>query len=403
MKMSQINNHEYIEVDCISITQPVGTFYVAVIGYKELMDISYADVRRFETNSTEIERYIGIQRLISSSRVKEIANYVLSVDATFPTGIIVQIDKFATQINENGEKEIITYVNDGKACQLENIIYDSNNKKLKIRRDENVAKILDGQHRLEGLKQGALTSIESHKFELNVTIFVDIDIEDQAIVFATINKSQTKVNKSLVADLFEYTKTRSPQKTAHNIARALNQKQGSPFFGKINILGQARDQGETITQATFVDSLLKYISGNNLRAMKDRDFYKRGDRLNKVDGVEQEKLFLRNMFIDEKDADVAQIIWNYFMAVSEKWPNAWNGSQPGFILNRSTGFLALMRFLKPAYLSFNRLGSVITKEEFALIFSQIDIPESDLTKDNYLPGTGGQSLLYNHLLNKSKL
>jgi len=398
--MKRTNEHQYIEVPCIKVVQPVGTFYVASIGYKELLEISYADVRRLETNSTELEKYIGIQRLLSPSRIKEIANYVQLVDATFPTGIIIQISEFATQINEDGEE--VTATIEGRK-ELRNVIYDRQKKILKIRKNENVAKILDGQHRLEGLKQSDLEKLESEKFQLNVTIFVDMDIEDQAIVFATINKSQTKVNRSLVADLFEYTKTRSPQKTAHNIARALNQKEGSPFLDKIKILGKAEDESETITQATFVDGLLKYISGNNIRAMKDRDIYKRGGTPEKVTNAEQKRLFFRNMHIEQRDADIAQIVWNYFLAVSEKWPGAWNLPQHGLILNRSTGFIALMRFLKDAYLSFDKIGEVISKIQFQKIFSSIDLSDKIFTKDEYIPGTGGQTKLYKQLLEKSDL
>jgi DGQHR domain-containing protein len=400
---TRINGHEYIEVPCIQVTQPVGTFYIASINYNDLLDISYADVRRLESNSTELETYIGIQRLLSPSRVKEIANYVQLVDATFPTGIIVEINEFASQTNENGEEEVVTYLSEGEEKQLENVIYNSERHVLQIRKNENVAKVLDGQHRLAGLRQGALDQIDGKKFELNVTIFVDMDIEDQAIVFATINKSHTKVNKSLVADLFEYTKTRSPQKTAHNIARALNQKEGSPFFGKINILGQAQDEGETITQATFVDGLLKYISGNNLRAMRDRDLYKRGNKPEKVSGLDEQKLFFRNLFIDERDAEIAQILWNYFSAVKEKWPTAWSDPQRGFVLNRSTGFIALMKFLRPAYLSLNKKGGVATKDEFSTIFAPVTITDNQFTRETYLPGTAGQSLLYRHLLEQTGL
>lgn len=398
------DEYEYIEVPCIQVTQPVGTFYVAAINYKELLDISYADVRRLENNSTELETYIGIQRLLSPSRAKEIANYVQLVDATFPTGIIVQIDEFVTEINQNNEKEVVTHVtDDGKENRLKNVVYDADRKILKIRKNENVARVLDGQHRLAGLRQSALEQIEGKIFELNVTIFVDMDIEDQAIVFATINKSHAKVNKSLVADLFEYTKTRSPQKTAHNIARALDQKENSPFFSKINILGQAQDENETITQATFVDALLKYISGNNLRAMRDRDLYKRGNKPERATGAEDQKLFFRNLFIDEKDAEIAQILWNYFAAVRDKWPSAWNDHRPGVVLNRSTGFIALMKFLKPAYLSFNKNGQVVTKDEFQSIFSRINLTDDQFNREKYLPGTAGQSLLYKNLLEQSEL
>lgn len=69
-----------------------------------------------------------------------------------------------------------------------------------------IASVLDGQHRIERLK--ASSSIED--FEINVSIFIDIDIADQAYIFSTVNLAQTKVNKSLVYDLFGLAKKRSP-------------------------------------------------------------------------------------------------------------------------------------------------------------------------------------------------
>lgn len=69
---------------------------------------------------------------------------------------------------------------------------------LRIKKDANVAKIIDGQHRIAGLEDYA-----GPPFQVNATIFIDMDIEDQAMVFATINLKQTKVSKSLAYDCCE--------------------------------------------------------------------------------------------------------------------------------------------------------------------------------------------------------
>src|SRR6185436_13580442 len=103
---------------------------------------------------------------------------------------------------------------------VQNVIFDRERSELKIREAFDVAHILDGQHRIEGLKNGfSDPHSNADRFELNVVIFVDLDMDDQSMVFATVNKAQTKVNKSLVYDLFAYAKTRSPQRTAHSIVR----------------------------------------------------------------------------------------------------------------------------------------------------------------------------------------
>ena len=311
---------------------------------------------------------------MSKKRVKDISKYVNVVDATFPSSIILHIDPKDAHF----DKETMT---------------------MRIRNKDNVAKVLDGQHRIAGLEHFN----KPRKFQLTVTIFVGMELEDQAIVFATINQTQTKVNKSLVADLFEFATHRSPQKTAHNIVRALNEKEGSPFKDKIKILGTADDKDkETITQATFVENLLRYMTNDKAH---DRDLYRRSKKPEKFQGTELRNRFLRNLFIDEDDVSMAKIVWNYFSAVQKKWPNAWNQVTPELILNRSTGFIALMRFLKDAYLHLKgeSIGAVPEPSEFDTIFAKIQLVGTHLNRTNYLPGSGGQSKLYRDLQEDSGL
>lgn len=378
--MSTIDR-QYIDVKCIKATQPIGPMFIGVIDSEDLEKITYADVRRLTENSEnrEIENYIGIQRKLDTKRAKnEIGKYVNLIDATFPNSIILSIS------SENAE-------------------YIESEGVLRILYKDDIAKVLDGQHRIAGFEY---YNRSRGTFELIVTIYIDMELEDQAIVFATINKEQRNVNGSLVTDLFAFAESRSPQKTGHNIARALNNKETSPFYNKIKILGNADSTSETITQSTFVESLLKYVTKDK---QLDRDFYRRNKnkkhaKLDYVEHKDAERLFLRNIFIDdETDIKIAQILWNYFWAVQQKWPNAWNEPANNNILNKSTGFIALMRFFKPVYLSFNRPDSVITKEEFKSIFDLITLEEKDFNRQRYVPGGIGQSALYNDLKEQSGL
>lgn len=367
---------QYIEFECLEASQPIGNMYIGIIDADVLELISFADVRRMEigVENREVEDYIGIQRELNRNREKEIGKYVNLVDATFPNSIILAIS------SEYAEYNPIT-------------------KRMKILYQDDVAKVLDGQHRIAGLRS---FNRSGDLFQCIVTIYIDMDLEDQAIVFATINKEQKNVSNSLVADLYAFAKSRSPQKTAHNIVRALNAKEGSPFYKKIKILGSARNKElETITQDTFAKNIIQYISKD---PQIDRDLYKRSKKLIHVEGLELQRYFLRNIFIDDDcDYKIAQILWNYFKAVQKKWPNAWNETKPNMILNRSTGFIALMRFFKHAYLHFNAIGDIITKEQFDSIFDKISINEDQFNKDTYVPGTSGQVLLYKDFLEKSGL
>jgi DGQHR domain-containing protein len=354
-----------IKIDCIEVTQPIGTFYIGSIDSADLVRISVADVRRIEDRDVEV--LSGIERPLSLKRVVELRKYVTNIDASFPTGIIL-------------------------AVQSDRATYDSKNRTMTIDNEENVAKIIDGQHRIDGLR-----GYSGPKFQLNVTLFVDMDIEDQALLFATINLKQTPVSKSLAYDLFEFAKTRSPQKTCHNIAKLLNSREGSPFHRRIMILGVATGHPtETITQAAFIDRLIGYISTD---PMADRDALKRGQKLPKIDGamIRVRKLIFRNMFVDDQDAEIARVLWNYFSAVSGRWPKAWQFKQRGLVLNLTTGFRALMRFLPVAYLSLGGMDTIVQEEDFRAVFDKVKIADDDFTPENYAPGTSGQAKLYHEL------
>jgi len=341
--------NEYISVPYIEVKQPIGSFYLTKMTWKDLFEIAEADIRKIEDENVKnnsFDSYLGIQREVSESRVKEISKYITTFDATFPTSIILSIQ--SREYRSNGKQIFLNRIE-----ELDNIVsyeeitnIEVNKEHLKIRRSKAIASILDGQHRIEGLKRAyqdnSLFEGNIHDFELNVTIFVDLDIDDQAQIFSVINKAQTKVNKSLVYDLYDYAKSRSPQKTAHDIVRILNRMEQSPFNKMIKILGKTVDkERETIAQATFVELLLGLISDN---PMVDRDDIRKGKKLSNV--YNENKLIFRKYFIQENDEEIIKILWNYFLAVKEVWPKSWSTIEKGnissfyrYIVSNSSNFI----------------------------------------------------------------
>jgi len=349
---------DFISFPCLRVEQPIGTFFIGVIEAQDLIKISYADIRRPE--GRDIERYIGTQRDLSESRVKEIKQYVTTMDACFPTSVILSIES-------------------------SNANYSEQNRILKVTRDDKVAKIIDGQHRIAGLKD-----FNNEGFELNVTIFIDMDIEDQAMVFATINLKQTKVTKSLAYDLYEYAKSRSPQKTCHNIAKLLNSKKGSPFYRRIKILGKATGVGaELITQSTFVDRLMRMISRD---PMDDKDKIKRGKKIEAYDYTREKSFVFRERFRNEKDAEIAKIIWHFFSAVDKRWNSSWNNFDKGMILARSTGFAALMRLL-PNLMIAIQADYIPSEDDFLKYLKKSKLKDGDFNSDKFKPGSSGEGEL----------
>lgn len=382
-QLATIDQPYELPLDCIRVSQPIGDFYIASVPWKRLREITFADVRRLEKEARDVETYLGIQRPLNTKRVAEIGEYVNTADACFPTSVILAVDAHCVRYDEAARKIILTNYYDQSTPDL-------NRSRLQI------AKVLDGQHRIEGL--GALPPDAS--FDINVSIFVDMDIENQAYVFSTVNLAQTKVSKSLVYDLYEYARSRSPQKTCHNVAVALDSLKTSPFRGKIKRLGVATEGrfGETLTQATVVENLLGYITTS---AVKDRDAFLRGKKLNRASAAELDVTPFRNLFLDEKDLDIADIVLYYFSAISERWPEAWVSSTRGWMLNRTNGFRAFMRFLRPAYRSLVSPGQVPSQEAFYELLRKISLRDDEFTVDNFEPGTGGETKLFRRLLEES--
>jgi DGQHR domain-containing protein len=386
-----------IKFNVIKVTQPLGEFFIGNIKARDLIRISYADVRRIEGEDREVERYLGIQRPLDKSRVTQIRKYLESPDAAFPTGVVLAIDQNCTEFDQNGELTIKSYVSDFEG---ESVTIDK------------VAKVLDGQHRIAafineaGNYDGTLDRIFEN-FEFNVVVFVGLDIDEQANIFATVNLAQTKVNRSLVYDLEGLSKTRSPFRTCHKIAVALDSADSrSPLYHRIKRLGvktKGREGSEPLTQAAFVESLIRLISPD---PFSDRTLYMKGKTPSYLSKSEIQKFPFRNMFISEKDNDIALILFNYFSCVQNKWPIAWRGiTREGNILPRSNAFKALMRFLKITYLNIVReeIGRIPTVEEFTTVFNNISASDEDFTSGNFKPGSGGESAFYKLLIGEKTI
>lgn len=385
--MSLFNAHEedFIEftVNAITIKQPIGEFLIASIPSKLLCDIAYFDVRRM-LKERDIETYLGIQRPLNPTRVDELQQYVRTIDACFPTAVILAMDSRCASFDANSNK--LTIRNDPNPDDgLDRIYYRS------------IAKVLDGQHRIAGLM-----GYPDNNFEVNVSIFIDIDIEDQAYIFSTVNLAQTKVNRSLAYDLSELTKTPSPQKTCHNIAVALDQIESSPLHHRIKRLGTAtpgRTQ-EMITQATFVEALMPFISAEPTR---DRDILKRGNKLATPNQNEIAKHPLRPFFVNGEDMKIADVLFYYFSAVRDRWPEAWESDEKGQILNRTNGFKALMRTLRLICRLNQPHKHFPSKADFDSLLAKVTLEDSDFNVDTFKPGTSGESFLYNRLIDDMKL
>lgn len=365
MKKIQKSIEEYISVSCLQIEQPIGKFYLGVIDSADLIRISYSDVRRIE--KPKLDTYLGIQRRIVPKRIDEIERYLNLPDATFPTNIIISITS-------------------------DDAIFDERSKVLRIRDRSDVAKIIDGQHRIAGLGKQ-----KQKNFEVGISVFVDMDIEEQAFVFSSINLAQTHINRSLVYDLYEYAKSKSPQKTAHNIARLLNTKEKSPLYNQISILGTAHSNlklKRSLTQATVVETILEMISGSVEQANHDRDNIKRGTPLIEI---KEASLIFRDRFINGKDAEIALIVWNYLGTIKRKWPVLWDEIGMRGSVSDKKIYKPLMRLLPLIYKQFALNIDIPTENDFWVIVNRINFKSLNFNRKLYFQGKTGEDKLFNDL------
>jgi len=303
--------------------QPIGSYYVGVVPARDLVEVARADVRRLSEAAKEriaegdvFAEYMGIQRPLSPLRVREIRDYVRTVDASFPNTIIVTVSSHDVAVAGNV---------------------------MQMRRAPEVATIIDGQHRLAGFQNGV-----SADFDLIVTVFVDMEREEQAYLFATINTKQTKINPSLARDLLDFSTVETPEKIAHGIAKVFNGDPG-PWFRKIKMLGHIDElSAGIITQHAFTKEIIEmyYDSAryhNVVRSTLKEHKGKRGRLATFVQASPARYPFWQ-FYLEGRDDVVHKILLNYFKAFEEAFPEEWGN--PRYILSKTTGYRAIMLELR---------------------------------------------------------
>ncbi|MCK0099254.1 DGQHR domain-containing protein [Qipengyuania sp. S6317L1] len=360
------------------VEQPVGKFYSTVMPAQSLLEICQFDFRQIKENNG-VKDFMGIQRKLKDDRVKEIRKYIGTVDASFPTSIVVSVDERCASLETvDGLKHLVLTP------------YEDPEDKSVIVPFRGIARIIDGQHRLKAFEG------TNFNWDLSVNIFVGIAEGTQAMLFSKVNLAQTKVNKSLVYDLFSLDKGRSPEKTCHELVVSLNSRSDSPFFERIKRLGSATEGvfGETLSQATVVRGILPYVSRD---PMTDRDIGKRTGVWPDRGQDDFERRIFYPHFKANEDHKILAILINFFGAVSEKWEVAWTDTGRGAMLSKTNGYNALIRYLREAYLSITTKPTVPTKEQFRSLLDRSSLKDNDFNTDRFVPGSSGAAALYREL------
>lgn len=147
----------------------------------------------------------GYQRVLSTSRVAQIKTYLKEGNA-IPGAIIISCDNARVRKNE-----------------------------LTIPDKPDAAWIIDGQHRCAGAAEAAK---DGHDIELPVIAFIDLNEEQQADYFVTINREAKGVPSSLYLDLLRHLPKKKTEKERleeriADISRSLTRESDSVFFQRI--------------------------------------------------------------------------------------------------------------------------------------------------------------------------
>ena len=238
----------------------------------EVKDLVANNFYSVETLDPEDSNDKGFQRLLNKSRAKKLADYVVkgqdTNDAFLPTSVFLATDK--------------------------SVPFDEQSNCLTI--DTQVIgpfSVVDGQHRLEGLRMAAERDARVLEFQVPVNIAINLPKIAQMCHFLIVNTTQKSVDKSVeqriiarlsdalsIEDLPSLPKwilttvERGEVDKAIKYADYLNEADDSPWKGKIEMANSEAD-GTSISQRSFVKAIVKYVlTANNPLTVLVNDFEK---------------------------------------------------------------------------------------------------------------------------------
>ncbi len=221
-----------------------------------------------ETLDPENTNDTGYQRLLNTARAKRLADYIVkgqdSQDAFLPTSVLLATDK-SLPFNEQNNTITIDSATIGSFS------------------------VVDGQHRVEGLKMAAQKDTRVLDFEVPVNIAVNLPRIAQMCHFLIVNTTQKSVDKSVeqriisrLTESIDIEELPSLPKWISNIVERgevdkavklvvyLNEAPDSPWKGKILMANDGSDS-TTINQRSFVKAIVKYLltANNPLSILND--------------------------------------------------------------------------------------------------------------------------------------
>ena len=160
-----------IELPYLDVKQHGKTFYLVNMPAGVLSEVSYAAVRGKDKEEGAVQRVLNIRRI---SGVKEFTQ----AGGVFPNSIVMNwVDRKSLKVN--AKKGTLSFELKPRSAQL-----------------------IDGQHRVAGIREAMKEDRALQSFELPVAIYVGLTTKECADIFLSINTEQKPVHRSLVFVIF---------------------------------------------------------------------------------------------------------------------------------------------------------------------------------------------------------
>jgi DGQHR domain-containing protein len=136
---------------------------------------------------------------------------------------------------------------------------------LKVPEREGILRAIDGQHRLLAL-HADIDRFQGEDFTVPAIIFDRLPEDHVVQMFVTINAKHTRLNASHLVSLSGRQLYRDENlATAHDVVRALNDREDSPLYDEIKLLGVGRGR---VAQAPLAQELKKLFSADTFGGKK---------------------------------------------------------------------------------------------------------------------------------------
>ena len=229
------------------------TLYATSLKVSDLLIPNFYSIERLDPENANEK---GYQRLLNKARAKKLSDYIVAgqetKDAFLPTSIFIATEK--------------------------NISFNSSNNTIEIDIDEvGPFNVVDGQHRVEGLRMASEKDARVFEFEIPVNIAINLSVIAQMCHFLIVNTTQKSVEEGIaqriraritslmgVADIPNLPKwilnsvEKGEDEKALRYIDFLNAEKESPWYNKIKMANDENNEG-SINQKSFVKAIKKYI------------------------------------------------------------------------------------------------------------------------------------------------